>query len=52
MVESEGRYRKERNYSNYIVELFKEKIQSLSRQEVLELCEQICIRNLILFRNT
>lgn len=52
VVEAEGKYKKERNYSNYIVELFKGRIQSLSRQEVLELCEQICIRNLILFRNT
>ena len=52
VVEAEGRYKKERNYSNYIVELFKQRVQSLSRQELLELCEQICIINLILFRNT
>lgn len=52
VVEAEGRYRKDRKYSNYIVDLFKECIQDLSRQEVLELCEQISVKNFILFRNT
>ncbi|MBN2920881.1 MAG: hypothetical protein JTJ28_14905 [Lactobacillus sp.] len=52
VVEAEGRYRKNRKYSNYIVDLFKESIQNLSREEVLELCEQISVRNFLLFRNT
>ena len=52
VVEAEGRYRKNRKYPNYIVDLFKESIQNLNREEVLELCEQISVRNFLLFRNT
>lgn len=52
VVEAEGRYRKNRKYPNYIVDLFKESIQNLSREEVLGLCEQISVRNFLLFRNT
>lgn len=50
VIEADGKYRKERKYSNYIVDLFMEKIQGMSQKETLGLCEKIHMRNLILFR--
>lgn len=50
VIEADGKYRKDKKYSNYIVDLFMEKTQELSPEEILELCRKIHIRNLILFR--
>ena len=50
VIEADGKYRELSEYPNYIVDLFKEKIRDMSQEKVLELCEQIYIRNVILFR--
>lgn len=50
VIEADGKYRKKSEYSNYIVDLFKEKLNDMDQQEVLALCEQIYIRNIALFR--
>ena len=50
VIEADGKYREQSEYPNYIVDLFKEKIRDMSQEKVLELCEQIYIRNVILFR--
>lgn len=51
VVNSCGRYVDSREYSNYIVDLFKEKIKDMDRKEILELCQKIYTRNFLLFRN-
>ena len=51
VINSDGKYRVDSEYSNYIVDLFKEKIGELNQEETLELCLQIYTRNLLLFRN-
>lgn len=43
-IETDGRYSKHENkYSNYIVDLFIEKIKKYSQEEVLNICEDIYI---------
>lgn len=49
--ESYKKYREDREYPNYIVDLFKEKIKGMDQEKVLKLCEQIHIKNTLLFRN-
>ena len=51
MIEADGKYREKSEYPNYIVDLFKEKIKEMSQENVLKLCEQIHINNLVLFRS-
>lgn len=51
VINADGKYREGSVYSNYIVDLFKEKIKNMSQEKVLELCEQIHIKNLTLFQN-
>ena len=51
VVEADGKYVENRQYSNYIVDLFKEKIKRMDRENVLKLCKQIHIKNLLLFRS-
>lgn len=43
-IEAEGKYNKHKNrYSNYIVDLFVEKIKGYSTEDVLKICENIYI---------
>ena len=49
VIEAEGKYKKEREYSNFIVDLFKEQISELSQDETLRLCEQIYEKKFICF---
>lgn len=51
VIEADGKYREKSEYPNYIVDLFKEKIKEMSQENVLKLCEQIHINNLVLFRS-
>ncbi len=51
VVNSRGRYVESREHSNYIVDLFIDKIKNMDKEKVLELCQKIYIRNLLLFRN-
>ena len=51
VINADGKYREEREYPNYIVDLFKEKIKGMDQEKVLKLCEQIHIKNTLLFRN-
>lgn len=50
VIEADGKYRENSEYPNYIVDLFKEKIKDMSQEQVLHLCEQIHIKNIISFR--
>lgn len=49
VIEADGQYRKERKHSNYIVDLFKEKIKDMSKEQVLKICEQIYTKNFLSF---
>lgn len=51
VIEADGKYRKNSEYSNYIVDLFKDKISGMSQEKVLKLCKQIHIVNFSLFRS-
>lgn len=51
VIESDGKFRQKSEYSNYIVDLFKEKIKGMSQEQVLKLCEQIHIKNILSFRS-
>ena len=51
VINADGKYREDREYPNYIVDLFKEKIKELNQEKVLKLCEQIHIKNTLLFRS-
>ena len=51
VINADGKYVGNRQYSNYIVDLFKEKIKGMDQENVLKLCKQIYIKNLLLFRN-
>lgn len=51
VIEADGKYRENSEYPNYIVDLFKEKIKDMSQEKVLQLCEQIHIKNVLSFRN-
>lgn len=42
-IESDGKYIKRRKRSNYIVDLFIEKLESLSQDDVLKICEKIYV---------
>lgn len=51
VINADGKYRADSEYPNYIVDLFKDKIVGMNKDELVSLCEQIHIRNLILFKN-
>lgn len=51
VINADGKYREDHEYPNYIVDLFKEKIKGMDQEKVLKLCEQIHIKNTLLFRN-
>ena len=51
VINADGKYREEREYSNYIVDLFKEKIKELDQEKISKLYEQIHIKNTLLFRS-
>lgn len=50
IINADGKFRENSQYSNYIVDLFKDKIKDMTQEKVLRFCEQIYIRNTSLFR--
>ena len=50
VINAEGKYREESEYSNLVVDLFKDKLKGMSQEEILKLCEDIFIKNLLAFR--
>ena len=50
VINAEGKYREEREYSNLIVDLFKDKLRGMEQEKILKLCEGIFIKNLLSFK--
>lgn len=50
VIEADGKYVEKREYSNLIVNLFKETLKDMSQDEVLKLCEQIYTKYVITFK--
>lgn len=51
VIEAEGKYREGKQYSNYIVDLFMEKIKSFSQKETLKLCENLYTQYFLAYKN-
>ena len=51
VINADGKYVEKREYSNLIVDLFKEKLKGMSQDDVLKLCGQIYTKYVITFKN-
>lgn len=50
VISAEGRYRKEKEYSNYIVDLFVEKMEGYTQEEVYRICSNLYVRYFLMFK--
>lgn len=48
---ADGKYREKKKYSNYIVDLFMEKLKDFSQTDVLKLCENLYTQYFLEFRS-
>lgn len=51
VIEADGKYRKEKEYSNYIVDLFKEKLEGMDQEMVFTYCRTLYMKYLLNFKN-
>lgn len=51
VINADGKYRDGKKYSNYIVDLFMQKIKELSQTEILKLCEDLYMQYFLAFRS-
>lgn len=51
VINADGKFRKEKQYSNYIVDLFMEKIKEFSQKETLLLCENLYTQYFLSYRS-
>lgn len=51
VINADGKYRDGKKYSNYIVDLFMQKIKELSQAEILKLCEDLYMQYFLAFRS-
>lgn len=50
VINADGKYREKSEYSNLVVDIFKEKLKGMSQEKILKLCESIYINNFVMFR--
>ena len=51
VINADGKYREKKKYSNYIVDLFMEKLKDFSQTDVLKLCENLYTQYFLEFRS-
>ena len=51
VINADGKYREKKKYSNYIVDLFMEKLKDFSQTDILKLCENLYTQYFLEFRS-